>query len=203
MALRRIKHQPSPLGLRVHPSILLLPPNRANHCVPSCQSSPCLARRMEEASLPWGHRATCHRSCCHHEVTKLPGCAGPQGVLWQWGCSCNCEAEPAPHPMLVSGSSTSSSTLQSRRDQLPPLQKKLFGLSSPLPIQNRRERGLSGPPRQRHDQGKPFGWASRWCFNTGKTQHFHPSLEQELQKRNLVSKVIEKRNQNPEHFAHS
>lgn len=95
---------------------------------------------------------------------------------------------PAPAPPRASGT------------QLPLLQKKLSALNSPLPLQNRRETGPLGTSRS-----TSWPWKALWVglqvvFRHSKTLDFHPSLELELQKGNLGSKVIEKRNRNPERF---
>lgn len=182
--MRRIKHQPSPLGLRVHPSILLLPLNRASRCVPSRRSSPCLARRMAGGFPALGTRdpllaaspATRHRSRCESQHIagrqSSPGVLDPGATLRQRGCSYICEAEPAPHPMqLMAWGEAASQGLPPA-----PAPPEQVGPSSPcsrrnslvstllFPSKTGGKWGLLGPPAQRHDQGKPFGWVSRWCF---------------------------------------
>lgn len=162
-AVRRIKHQPSPLGLRVHPSILLLPLNRASRCVPSRRSSPCLARRMAGASLPWGHGtrswlrpqpqaiapAASHSTSRGDKAPRVYWIPGPPSSSGDAPTSAR-QSQPSSHAAhgmgggSFPGPPTSSSTPRAGGTQLPLLQKKLSGLNSPLPLQNRREMGPLG-----------------------------------------------------------
>lgn len=163
-AVRRIKHQPSPLGLRVHPSILLLPLNRASRCVPSRRSSPCLVRRMAGASLPWGHGTRSWLRPQPHAIAPAVSHSTSRGdkaprVYWIPGppsSSGDAPTSARQSQLLIPCSSwhggggsfpgppTSSSTPRAGGTQLPLLQKKLSGLNSPLCLQNRREMGPFG-----------------------------------------------------------
>lgn len=198
--MRRIKHQPSPLGLRLHPSIPPLPLPRASRCVPSRRSSPLPGREDGEGfpalgtwpRLPASSPATQHvPAMCHHPHLRSqhfmgfqssPDTPDPRATHRQQGCSYVCEGEPSPRPMqlVASGGHVPGAPHQL---QHPPEQA---GPNSPcsrrnsllsillFPSKTGGKRGLWGLPGQRHGHGKPFGWVSRWCSDTAKHWIFIP-----------------------------
>lgn len=180
--MRRIKHQPSPLGLRVHPSILLLPLNRASRCVPSRRSSPCLVRRMAGASLPWGHGTCSWLRPQPHAIAPAASHSTSRGdkaprVYWIPGPPSSSGDAPtsARQSQLLIPCSSWHGAGGAVSQGLPPAPAppEQAGPSSPCSRRNSLvstllfasktggKWGLLGPPVQHHDQGKPFGWVSR------------------------------------------
>lgn len=214
--MRRIKHQPSPLGLRVHPSILLLLLNRASRRVPSHRSGPYPARRMAGASPLRGHgpssrRYGTARLCAIAPAASHSTSRGDKAPLTHWTLGPPSGSRDAPlsarqsQPLVPYSPQAHGMGGQVPRApprapapsraggiQLPPLQKKLSGLNSPLPLQNGRERGPFGTSQATTQPRKALWVGLQVVFRHRKMQNFHPSLELELQKGNLVSKVIEK-----------
>lgn len=180
-AVRRIKHQPSPLGLRVHPSILLLPLNRASRCVPSRRSSPCLVRRMAGASLPWGHGTRSWLRPQPHAIAPAASHSTSRGdkaprVYWIPGppsSSGDAPTSARQSQLLIPCSSWHGGGAVSQGLPPAPAPPEQAGPSSPCSRRNSLvstllfasktggKWGLLGPPVQHHDQGKPFGWVSR------------------------------------------
>jgi len=163
VAVRRIKHQPSPLGLRVHPSIPPVLQNGASCRVPSRRSSPCLGD-MEPApgcvpshtaiapaashSTSWGDKAprthwtpglpSSSRDAPTPARQSSPHGAGGKGRAGSPG------PPPVPAPPRAGGT------------QPPLLQKKHSGLNSPLPLQKEKEVGPLGTSRATSRPRKAF-----------------------------------------------
>lgn len=158
-AVRRIKHQPSPLGLRVHPSTLLLRLNGASRCIPSpggWRGLPCLGETEPAAGCVPSHMPSLPlRVTAHRGVTKLPGRTGPRGHPPAAGMLLHLQIQRQSQPLIPcsswpgegaasQGSLPAPAPPRAGGTQLPQLQKKPSGLSSPLPLQNRREKGPFG-----------------------------------------------------------
>lgn len=152
-------------------------------------------RLLAASPAPWHVPAVRHSTSWGDKAPQM------SWSLQQQGCS-YVHMRGAQHSLTEPP--TSSSTPRARRIQPSLFWKRLCSQSSCLPP----KQGELGPlgalalvSQQCSDRGRLVGSVPRLCFDRAKAQDFLPGLEPELQKGNLVLKVISNRNRNLERFA--